>query len=113
MRGAIGVVGEDCDSAVVSKEFFTFRVKDDMKKSVDSQYLVRVLRSRKMRAILEGSITGVSNRTRLESAAQILSLPIVPLPTLDEQIAVSIKVQNAFKAQDEAAQVFSAIDEEF
>ncbi|WP_027142391.1 N-6 DNA methylase [Mesorhizobium sp. WSM3626] len=111
VRGAIGVVQEDCDGLVVSKEFLVFRVKAEKESSVDAEYLVRILRSPKMRAILEGSITGVSNRTRLESPAELLKVPISPLPSIEEQKKLSQKVRDAFKAQDEATQVFAAIDD--
>nr|WP_246679798.1 N-6 DNA methylase [Mesorhizobium sp. B2-3-5] len=110
VRGSIGVVGEDCDGLVVSKEFFIFRIKAEKQCSVDAEYLVRILRSPKMRAILEGTITGVSNRTRMESPSELLKIPIAPLPSLEEQQKISQKVQEAFKAQDDAVKVFAAID---
>jgi len=111
VRGAIGVVGTDCDGLVVSKEFFTFRVKPEFEAGIDAQYLVRLLRSSRFRAIVEGAITGVSNRTRVESPSELLRLPIPPLPPIAEQLAVAKRVQAAFKAQDEAAEVFAEIDE--
>ena len=110
IRGAIGVVGKDCDGLVVSKEFFTFRIKENKLAEVNAEYLVRVLRSSKMREIMEGAITGVSNRTRLESASELLKLPIPPLPEVSEQIKIAKRVANAFRAQDNAAKVFTEID---
>ncbi|HEY0013016.1 MAG TPA: N-6 DNA methylase [Allosphingosinicella sp.] len=110
VRGAIGVVGEDCDGLVVSKEFFTLRIKPEFADTIDPQYVVRVLRSQKMREIIEGAITGVSNRTRIESASELLRLPISPLPPFEVQRAVAERVQAAFKAQDEAAKLFRDLD---
>jgi hypothetical protein len=112
VRGAIGVVGEDCDGLVVSKEFFTLKVRDELNGSVEPQYIVRLLRSAKMRAIMEGAITGVSNRTRIESPAELLRLPIPPLPSLRVQQSVTQRVADAFAAQDAATQAFEAIDNE-
>ncbi|WP_088334186.1 N-6 DNA methylase [Sphingomonas mucosissima] len=110
VRGAIGVVEDDCDGLIVSKEFFTFRVRESSEGKVDAQYVARLLRSEKMRAILEGAITGVSNRTRLESPAQLIALPIPPLPSIKVQQSLAEQVRAAFRAQDEAAKVFAAID---
>jgi type I restriction-modification system DNA methylase subunit len=112
VKGAIGVVGADSDGLVVSKEFFTLRVKDTLSGQVEPEYVVRLLRSSKMRAIIEGAITGVSNRTRIESAVELLRLPIPPLPSLDVQQDIAKRVADAFVAQDAASNTFSAIDEE-
>lgn len=112
VRGAIGVVGEECNDLVVSKEFFTLKIRDELKGAVEPEYVVRLLRSAKMRAIIEGAITGVSNRTRIESPTELLRLPIPPLPAYDVQQNVALRVAEAFAAQDAASKAFAAIDDE-
>lgn len=110
VRGAIGVVGADCTGNVVSKEFFTLEVRPELVGKVAPHFIARLLRSPRMRAIIEGAITGVSNRTRIESAAELLKLPVPMLPSLTEQEKVAAQVKAAFAAQDDAAKVFVSID---
>ena len=111
VRGAIGVVGPDCEGHTVSKEFFTLRVRAEQIDQVDPWFVARLLRTPTMRAILEGSISGVSNRTRLDSVDQLLALPMPTLPSIDNQRDVADKVRKAFLAQDEANKVFEEIDQ--
>jgi len=111
VRGAIGVVDADCEGHIVSKEFFTFVVRPDQLDQVDPWFIARLLRTPTMRAILEGAITGVSNRTRLDSPAEFLSLPMPSLPSNDEQRAIAEKVKGAFLAQDQTNNAFVDIEQ--
>jgi type I restriction-modification system DNA methylase subunit len=83
VHGSLAVAGLDVDGMVMSSEMYPYRVKDPRKCS--AVYLQLLLRSTGARQLLEGMTTGTSNRTRLESAEQLLNLPIPPLPSIDEQ----------------------------
>jgi hypothetical protein len=85
--GAVAVAGNDVDGMVMSEEMFSYRLKDPSRAS--AVYLQLLLRSHAARELIEGLITGTSNRTRLENAAQLLSLPIPPLPSIDEQMQIA------------------------
>lgn len=103
VRGAVGVVPEACAGMIVSKEYFVFRVRDDKKNQVLPSWAASVLRSHTMRSIVEGTITGVSNRTRVENPEVLLNLPINPPPSMEHQQELAGKLQKAFDAQDQAA----------
>jgi type I restriction-modification system DNA methylase subunit len=110
VKGAIGVVGADCDGLVVSKEFFTLRPKHNATKQVLPEYMVCLLRSPKMREIIEGTVTGVSNRTRIEDIIRFLELPLpVPADMLEQQKIVS-RLLDAYKAQDQAHNALAEIE---
>ncbi|HEY1506096.1 MAG TPA: hypothetical protein VGF92_17455, partial [Stellaceae bacterium] len=76
VHGSAGVVGADCDRMVVSKEYFILRAKDDY----DPYWLVSLLRTGAMRRIIEGIITGTSNRTRVESPDVLMSIGLPDAP---------------------------------
>lgn len=110
VRGAIGVVGRDCNRLVVSKEFYTLRVKQDHKSDVAPEYIACVLRSPPMQAIIEGTITGVSNRTRVESIDEFLNIMIPKPATFAKQMVVVKKLHMAFRAQDKARDSLAEIE---
>jgi type I restriction-modification system DNA methylase subunit len=83
VHGSVAVAGSDVDGLVMSGEMYAYRVKDP--KAASAIYLQLLLRSPGARQLIEGMTTGTSNRTRLESAEQLLDLPIPPLPSLAEQ----------------------------
>ena len=85
--GAIAVAGSDVDGMVMSQEMFSYHVKDPSRAS--AVYLQLLLRSHAARELIEGLITGTSNRTRLENPWQLLHLPIPPLPPIDEQMQIA------------------------
>ena len=85
--GAIAVAGSDVDGMVMSEEMFSYHVKDPSRAS--AVYLQLLLRSHSARELMEGLITGTSNRTRLENPWQLLHLPIPPLPPIDEQMQIA------------------------
>jgi hypothetical protein len=58
VHGSIGVVDPDCDGIVVSKEYYILNAKT----GVDPHYLVALLRTPAMRRMVEGTVTGTSNR---------------------------------------------------
>ncbi len=94
---------------VMSKEMYAYRVKDPFVAS--PVYLQLLIRSQAAREMLEGMTTGTSNRTRLESAEQLLELPVPPLPSLSDQQEVADRFldsvgsrRDAEKMQGEAEQ---------
>jgi type I restriction enzyme M protein len=98
--GAVAVAGSDVDGMVMSQEMYSYHVKDPLRASV--VYLQLLLRSRAARELLEGLITGTSNRTRLENPEQLLDLPIPPLPPIDEQMQVARIQAAAFESRRES-----------
>ena len=81
VHGSVGVVGPDCQGAVVSKEYYILRAKD----GIDPHWLVAMLRTALVRRIIEGLVTGTSNRTRVESPDALMALPVPPAPTTETQ----------------------------
>jgi N-6 DNA Methylase len=100
VHGAIGVARDDVDGLVMSKEMFAFRTRPDVK--VLPEYVQLLLRTKVAQELLMGLVTGTSNRTRLESAEQLLNLPIPPLPSLDYQEEHALAVQGAHQLRREA-----------
>jgi hypothetical protein len=81
--GAVGVAREDTAGMVMSLEMHAYRVKDGVEAL--PEFIQLILRTETANEMLWGLTTGTSNRTRLESAGQLLALPIPPLPDLAEQ----------------------------
>lgn len=77
VHGAVAVVDADCDGMVVSKEYYILRAKSDY----DAHWIAALLRTGAMRRIVEGTITGISNRTRVESPEVLMGLRIPAPPT--------------------------------
>lgn len=77
VHGAIAVVNDDVVGQVMSKEMYAYRVRDGV--DVIPEVIVMLLRSPQARAMLEGMVTGTSNRTRMSDAEQILDL-LIPDP---------------------------------
>lgn len=103
VRGAVGVVGGECDGMVVSKEFHILRPKD----GVDAHWLVALLRTPAVRRIIEGTVTGTSNRTRVESADVLMSLPLPPAPSISVQSGVGELLRKAHLHQSEMQSAIS------
>lgn len=110
VKGAIGVVGEDCNGLVVSKEFFTLIPRKDATVEVLPEYVVCLLRSPLMREIIEGTVTGVSNRTRIDDIQSFLELPIPKPASREEQVEVAERLKAAYMAQDRAQTALEEIE---
>ncbi|GJD87106.1 hypothetical protein BHAOGJBA_0606 [Methylobacterium hispanicum] len=95
INGAVGVVGSDCEGAVVSKEYYILRTKP----GVDPHWLVAMLRTPLVRRIIEGMVTGTSKRTRFESGDTLLALQVPPMPPPDVQKASGDLLREAHKHQ--------------
>ncbi|WP_152045266.1 restriction endonuclease subunit S domain-containing protein [Aureimonas psammosilenae] len=95
VHGSVGVVGDDCQAAVVSKEYCILPAK----KGVDPHWLVAMLRTPLVKRIIEGFVTGTSNRTRVESPEALMSLPVPPAPTTAAQKTSGDRLRQAHAHQ--------------
>jgi len=83
---------------VVSKEYYILRAKE----GVDAHWLVAALRTSLVRRIIEGTVTGTSNRTRVESADALMALRTPPAPDAAAQRAAGDMLRAAHRHQAEA-----------
>ena len=111
VRGAVGVVGSDCSGMVVSKEFFTLRLQKAVSGEVLPEYLTCLLRSNHVQQIIEGSITGVSNRTRIETIEDFLDLQIPSPAPMAKQRAIVRQLRRAYRSQDKASESLQQIED--
>lgn len=93
LNGAIAVAHDDVDGLVMSKEMYAYRIRPGV--PADPDYVAALLRTDAARDLIHGLITGTSNRTRLQSAAQLLQVPIPPLPGLPEQQEAAATLRRA------------------
>lgn len=91
VHGSAGVVGTECEGMVVSKEYYILNAKA----GVDAHFLVALLRTPAVRRIVEGTVTGTSNRTRVESADVLMNIPLPPLPAFAVQKKVGDQLRLA------------------
>ena len=78
VNGAVGYAGEDVADRVVSREFYTLRVREDREGDADARYLALLMRTPHARELVAGTVTGTSNRTRVEDETSLLALPLPP-----------------------------------
>ena len=102
VNGAVGYASGAVDGRVVSKEFYTLVVKRELAEAVDPRYLALLLRTPHTSQMVAGSVTGTSNRTRIEDASALLKLPLPPLPPLPEQRELASRVERALAARKAA-----------
>ncbi len=95
VHGSVGVVGSDCEGAVVSKEYHILRAK----KGIDPHWVVAMLRTPLVKRIIEGLVTGTSNRTRVESPDALMGLPVPPAPTSKSQKEAGKRLRQAHEHQ--------------
>jgi predicted RNA methylase len=107
VKGAVGMADADVDGLVMSQEMYAYELKDGV--DAELAYIALLLRSPTAREMLMGLVTGTSNRTRLETPEQILTLPIPPLPDRKIQRAQSKAVADAHRLRREAAATLDAI----
>jgi type I restriction-modification system DNA methylase subunit len=99
VNGSVGVVGPDCAGMVVSKEYYILRARP----GIDSHWLVSLLRTSVVRRIIEGTVTGTSNRTRVESADALMALRMPPAPLAQAQKEVGDILRAAHDFQRKAS----------
>lgn len=103
VNGSVGYAREDVDEAVVSHEFYTLRVRDDLEDHIDPRFLALLLRTTRARELVSGTVTGTSNRTRVESDEALLSVPLPNLPSFSVQQQIADEVEDAMEMQARAS----------
>lgn len=101
VNGAVGYAGRAVAGRVVSKEFYTLALRPECAGVADARYLALLLRTPNAAQLIAGSVTGTSNRTRIEDASALLNLPVPPLPTLQEQRKLASRVERALETRNE------------
>jgi len=80
---AAAIAGPDVDGLVMSKEMFAYRVKDGV--DVLPEYVVVMLRTEPVNAMILGRVSGTSGRLRVNDPREILDIPVLKPPTIKEQ----------------------------
>jgi type I restriction-modification system DNA methylase subunit len=96
VHGALAVAGEDVDGMVMSKEMFAYEMVNP--KTTHPAFIALMLRTPQAKALIEGMVTGTSNRTRLSSPDEILSLRIPELPSMADQEALVADLTEAHES---------------
>lgn len=108
-NGAMGVVPSECDKAIITGNFWTFDVNENL---IDSQYLSLVTTTKAFVDFAEKASNGTTNRHYLQESL-FLSQKI-PLPTIDEQrklvSAYNNKISQSEALEMQAAQVEQDIE---
>lgn len=102
VHGSIGYAQRDVADRVVSKEFYTLRVRRDHKDLIDPRYLALLLRTAHARELVAGMVTGTSNRTRIEDVDSLLGLPLPPMPSLPVQRRLAERVATSLERRRKA-----------
>ncbi|MGH7475245.1 MAG: N-6 DNA methylase [Longimicrobiales bacterium] len=105
VNGAVGYATTAVEDMVVSKEFYILRVRDDAVKKVDPRFLALLLRTPNARELVAGTVTGTSNRTRIEDEAALLGLPLPKLPPLKTQRKLADSVTEALEQRRETGRM--------
>jgi type I restriction-modification system DNA methylase subunit len=109
VNGSVAIAGPDVDGCVLSKEFYAYRVKKGV--SASPEFIAVLLRSQFSRKLIAGLVSGTSMRTRLESAEQLLELPLPSLPQETEIMEITSKRREWGRLQGEAAQAVVSIEQ--
>jgi type I restriction-modification system DNA methylase subunit len=105
VHGSVAVARSDVDGLVMSTEMFPYRVKAPEK--VLPEYILLMLRTPDARALIEGMVTGTSNRTRLSSPGEILGMLLPKPPTKKRQQQM---VDGLIRSHDQRAAANDALD---
>lgn len=107
VNGSVGYATELVQDMVVSKEFYTLRVRKDREQDVDARYLALLLRTPNARELVAGTVTGTSNRTRVEDEQALLGIPLPALPPIEEQRKLANRVEDALITRRNTATALS------
>ncbi len=110
VKGAVAVAGADVEGLTMSKEMYAYRLKEGA--SAVPEYLQILLRTSAAQEMLLGFTTGTSNRTRLESPAQLLDFPVPPLPPLAEQERRAAELRASYELHREAERRLGSLRDE-
>ena len=100
VHGAVAVTDEGVEGCVMSKEMYAYRMRDGV--DIRPETVVMLLRSASARAMIEGMVTGTSNRTRMSDVAQILDLLIPDPRQFDASDETVEALGRAHRLRDEA-----------
>lgn len=99
VNGSVGFATEQVQDLVVSEEFDPIRVKHEREDDVDPRYLALLLRTPNARELIAGTVTGTSNRTRVEDEEPLLGIPLPNLPPVQTQRALADRVDDALRTR--------------
>ena len=103
IHGAAAVAGADVADLVMSKEMMPYRIKVGASGGgALPDYVVVVMRTSAVRAMILGVVSGTSNRTRVTQAGEILGVPVLAPPDLIEQEKVVELAREAARYRREA-----------
>lgn len=105
-NGAIGIVPEDLDGAVVTPDFMLFDVKN-----INIDYLKLILSSEKFREQWQSKSSGSTNRQRVNEKTMLESL--IPVPPLNEQLNLVSSYKEAIDLLKKAEKKKEAALQEF
>ncbi len=106
---AAAVAGSDVDGLVMSKEMFAYQVKDGAR--VLPEYIVVMLRTAPVNAMILGRVSGTSGRLRVSDPEQILDIPVLKPPSLEKQEAVVKVAREAAHHRKQAASKLAQAEE--
>lgn len=101
VNGSVGYATEEVQDMVVSKEFYILRIREDRRDEVDPRFLALLLRTPNVRQLVAGTVTGTSNRTRVEDESALLGLPLPKLPPIEVQRNLADRVTAALEQRKE------------
>ncbi|HEX8674699.1 MAG TPA: N-6 DNA methylase [Longimicrobium sp.] len=102
VNGAAGYAYPEADGLVLSREFYTLRLREHCADAVDPRYLALLLRTPQARNVVAGHVTGFSGRTRIKNADELLGLPIPPFPPIGVQHQIVAGLERAVAGLREA-----------
>lgn len=102
VNGSVGYATAEVQDMVVSKEFYILRVREDRRDEVDPRFLALLLRTPNARELVAGTVTGTSNRTRVEDESALLGLPLPELPPIEVQQDLADRVTSALEQRKES-----------
>lgn len=98
VKGAIGVVTEEMNGKIVSKEYYSYCINEKYLSQIDPYWLSYTLRSSKMKSVILSLVSGTSGRTRISRPEKILELPLPDFPPYEEQLELRHKIESAIKS---------------
>ena len=87
VHGSIAVASAGVEGLVMSKEMFAYDVIDA--DSVLPEYIVMTVRSTNARSVIEGIVSGTSNRNRMVEPSYLLDVRVPKPPHIREQIKLA------------------------
>jgi len=90
MNGAFGIVPKICDKAIITGNFWTYNISNEL---IETQYLEFLIKAGVFTELSHKASEGTTNRKYLREPS-FLAIEI-PLPPLSEQLTIVAKLENA------------------